>query len=105
MAVYSETADLVEFCSFDDAGVDTRTPLAERTGHVFHGLIPGAGIGTRYGLQRATSQRPQGAARPPRPRRRGRLRVGPGNVQTRPEQPRTLGPERLRRVYTALRDH
>ncbi|TFC32126.1 hypothetical protein E3O55_06185 [Cryobacterium sp. MDB1-18-2] len=51
MAVYSETADLVEFCSFDDAGVDTRTPLAERTGHVFHGLIPGAGIGTRYGLR------------------------------------------------------
>ncbi|TFB88358.1 glycogen debranching protein GlgX [Cryobacterium algoricola] len=51
MAVYSESADLVEFCSFDDTGAETRTPLAERTGHVFHGLIPGAGIGTRYGLR------------------------------------------------------
>jgi isoamylase len=51
MAVYSETADLVEFCSFDDTGAETRTPLTERTGHVFHGLVPGAGIGTRYGLR------------------------------------------------------
>ena len=51
MAVYSETADSVEFCSFDENGQETRTPLTERTGHVFHGIVPGAGIGTRYGLR------------------------------------------------------
>jgi isoamylase len=51
MAVYSETADLVEFCSFDESGTETRTPLTQRTGHVFHGIVPGAGISTRYGLR------------------------------------------------------
>jgi len=51
MAVYSETADTVEFCSFDETGSEIRTRLTERTGHVFHGIVPGAGVGTRYGLR------------------------------------------------------
>ncbi|TFD34155.1 glycogen debranching protein GlgX [Cryobacterium cryoconiti] len=51
MAVYSETAEKVEFCAFDEFGAETRTPLTERTGHVFHGIVPGARIGTRYGLR------------------------------------------------------
>jgi len=50
-AIYSETADLVEFCVFDTNGVETRTALTDRTGHVFHGIIPGVGIGTRYGIR------------------------------------------------------
>ena len=51
MAVYSETADSIEFCAFDETGTETRTILTERTGHVFHGIVPGAGVGTRYGLR------------------------------------------------------
>ncbi|WP_130176234.1 glycogen debranching protein GlgX [Cryobacterium sp. SO1] len=51
MAVYSETADSVEFCVFDDDGTETRTALTQRTGHVFHGIVPGAAVGTRYGLR------------------------------------------------------
>ena len=51
VAVYSATADLVEFCVFDDGGQERRTPLTERTGHVFHGLVPDVGPGTRYALR------------------------------------------------------
>jgi len=51
MAVYSETADMIEFCVFDENGTETRTALTKRTGHVFHGIVPGAGVGTRYGLR------------------------------------------------------
>jgi pullulanase/glycogen debranching enzyme len=28
MAVYSKSADLIEFCSFDESGAETRTPSA-----------------------------------------------------------------------------
>jgi glycogen operon protein len=49
--VYSETADYVEVCIFDDNGVETKTTLSDRTGHVFHGLVEGMGVGTRYGLR------------------------------------------------------
>ncbi|MCU1481492.1 MAG: hypothetical protein JWQ19_2278 [Subtercola sp.] len=50
-AVYSETADSVDFCVFADDGTETATRLTERTGHVFHGIVPGAGVGTRYGIR------------------------------------------------------
>ncbi|PPF90048.1 glycogen debranching enzyme GlgX [Subtercola sp. Z020] len=52
-AVYSETADSVDFCSFGDDGTagETVTRLTERTGHVFHGFVEGVGIGTRYGIR------------------------------------------------------
>ncbi|MEF2977665.1 glycogen debranching protein GlgX [Subtercola sp. YIM 133946] len=50
-AVYSETADAIDFCAFDDDGTETATRLTERTGHVFHGIVEGAGVGTRYGLR------------------------------------------------------
>ncbi|MEO6943051.1 MAG: glycogen debranching protein GlgX [Terrimesophilobacter sp.] len=50
VAVYSETADSVEVCIFTG---DTQTcvPLEHRTGHVFHGIVPGMQVGTRYGLR------------------------------------------------------
>nr|WP_205707000.1 glycogen debranching protein GlgX [Kineococcus vitellinus] len=50
VAVYSETADAVDVAVFDDAGRETRHRLTERSGHVFHGTVPG-GVGTRYGLR------------------------------------------------------
>ncbi|WP_090481170.1 glycogen debranching protein GlgX [Nakamurella panacisegetis] len=51
VAVYTGTADLVEVCVFDADGNETRTPLCDRTGHVFHGLVPGMTAGTRYALR------------------------------------------------------
>src|ERR1700760_3275392 len=50
-AIYSATADKIEFCVFDDNGAETRTELRDRTGHVFHGLIDDVGPGTRYALR------------------------------------------------------
>jgi isoamylase len=51
VAVYSGTADLIEFCRFDEDGTEHRTALTERTGHVFHGLVDEVGPGTRYALR------------------------------------------------------
>ena len=51
IAVYSASADQVDVCVFDDAGNETRTTLADRTGHVFHGIVDGVGPGTRYALR------------------------------------------------------
>ena len=50
-AVASEIADAVEVCLFDADGAEKRVELPERTGHVFHGLLPGVGPGQRYGLR------------------------------------------------------
>ena len=51
VAVYSESADAVDLCVFDDAGRETAHRLPERSGHVFHGRVEGYGVGTRYGLR------------------------------------------------------
>ncbi len=50
VAVYSESATRVLFCAFDGAR-ETRTELPTRTGYVWHGFVPGGGVGTRYGLR------------------------------------------------------
>ena len=50
-ALYSETAEHVYVCTFDENGEETRIRLPERTGHVFHGFVEGAGVGTRYGIR------------------------------------------------------
>ena len=49
VAVYSESADAVDLCVFDDAGRETAHRLPERSGHVFHGRVEGYGVGTRTG--------------------------------------------------------
>jgi isoamylase len=51
VAVYSASADAVEFCVFDEGGAERRTTLSERTGHVFHGLVEEVGVGTKYALR------------------------------------------------------
>ena len=51
VAVFSGTAEKVEFCLFDGEGQETRTVLSERTGHVFHGLVDGVDAGSRYALR------------------------------------------------------
>ena len=51
VAVYSSTADLIEVCVFDEHDNEQRTTLDERTGHVFHGVVEGMGVGSRYALR------------------------------------------------------
>ena len=51
VAIYSSTAEMIEFCVFDDDGAEKRTQLTDRTGHVFHGVVPGVGPGSKYALR------------------------------------------------------
>ncbi len=50
-SVFSEVADRVELCLFDDGGAETRVDLPEVTGFVWHGYLPGVGTGQRYGFR------------------------------------------------------
>ncbi|MCW2527549.1 MAG: isoamylase [Pseudonocardiales bacterium] len=63
MAVFSSTADVVEFCVFDADGNEERTALSDRTGHVFHGLVSDVGPGTRYALRVHGAWDPQAGVR------------------------------------------
>jgi isoamylase len=49
-SVFSEAAERVELCLFDD-GTETRVPLPEVTGYVWHGYAPTVGPGQRYGFR------------------------------------------------------
>ena len=46
-ALYSQVADQVELCLFDDDGAETRLSLREVDGFVWHGYLPGVGPCTR----------------------------------------------------------
>jgi glycogen operon protein len=50
-AVFSEVADSVELCLFDDAGHETRIALPEYDAFVWHGYLPGVSPGQRYGFR------------------------------------------------------
>ncbi len=50
-SVFSEVADKVELCLFDDRGRETRLALPEVTGFVWHGYHPGIEPGQRYGFR------------------------------------------------------
>ncbi len=50
-ALFSEVADGVELCLFDDEGNETRLGLPEATGFVWHGYVPGLPAGQRYGFR------------------------------------------------------
>src|SRR5215469_3615195 len=50
-ALYSHIADQVELCLFGDDGAETRLPLREVDGFVWHGYLPGVGPGQRYGYR------------------------------------------------------
>ena len=49
--LFSEVADKVELCLFDEAGAEQRVRLAEVDGFVHHGYLPGVGPGQRYGFR------------------------------------------------------
>ncbi|GAA4266881.1 glycogen debranching protein GlgX [Frondihabitans peucedani] len=50
-AIYSEAAELVQLCLFDDAGVETRVDLLEVDAYVWHGYLPSVQPGQRYGYR------------------------------------------------------
>ena len=50
-AVFSEVAERVELCLFDADGVETRVPLPEVDGFVWHGFLPSIEPGQRYGYR------------------------------------------------------
>jgi isoamylase len=47
-ALFSENADRVQLCLFDDAGEEERIDLLERTAFNWHGYVPGVGPGQCY---------------------------------------------------------
>ncbi|MBV9445427.1 MAG: glycogen debranching protein GlgX [Streptosporangiaceae bacterium] len=47
-ALFSELAERVELCLFDDKGTESRIDLHEVDGFVWHGYLPGVGPGQRY---------------------------------------------------------
>ncbi|MEV6118717.1 glycogen debranching protein GlgX [Streptomyces sp. NPDC052109] len=50
-ALFSEVAYRVELCLLDDGGAERRLELTERTGHIWHALVPGVQPGQRYGYR------------------------------------------------------
>jgi len=50
-AIFSEVAERVELCLFDDADHETRIDLPEREALVWHGYMPRLGPGRRYGYR------------------------------------------------------
>ncbi|MGH3096794.1 MAG: glycogen debranching protein GlgX, partial [Streptosporangiales bacterium] len=50
-AFFSEIADRVQLCLFDDNGTEHRYDLPEVDGYTWHGYLPGVGPGQRYGYR------------------------------------------------------
>ncbi|GGO18988.1 glycogen operon protein GlgX homolog [Microbispora rosea subsp. aerata] len=50
-SVFSEVAERVELCLYDDRGEETRVDLPEVDGFVWHGYVPGIMPGQRYGYR------------------------------------------------------
>jgi glycogen operon protein len=50
-SIFSEVAERVELCLFDEHGRETRVDLPERTAYCWHGHVRGIGPGQRYGYR------------------------------------------------------
>jgi glycogen operon protein len=50
-ALFSEVGERVELCLFDEAGTESRIPLTEVDGFVWHGYLPAISPGQRYGYR------------------------------------------------------
>ena len=50
-SVFSEVAERVELCLFDNGGTETRVELPERTALCWHGYLPDVKPGQRYGFR------------------------------------------------------
>jgi isoamylase len=62
-ALWASGAEAVELCLFDDAGAETRVPLADQTYQVWHGYLPRVGPGQRYGFRVHGPHRPRDGLR------------------------------------------
>ncbi|MDT7566723.1 MAG: isoamylase [Pseudonocardiales bacterium] len=50
-SIFSEVAERIELCLFDDEGKETRVELPERDGLMWHGYLPRVGPGQVYGYR------------------------------------------------------
>ena len=50
-AIFSELAERVELCLFDEEGKEERLEVTEVDGYVWHCFLPGVGAGRRYGYR------------------------------------------------------
>ncbi|MDD4788710.1 MAG: glycogen debranching enzyme GlgX, partial [Pirellulales bacterium] len=50
-SLFSEIAERVELCFFDQEGSETRVDLPEVTGYCWHGYLPSVEPGQRYGYR------------------------------------------------------
>jgi isoamylase len=50
-AIFSEVAERIELCLFDETGSESRVALPERNWLVWHGYLPRIGPGQRYGYR------------------------------------------------------
>jgi len=50
-SLFSENAERVELCLFDDDGREERIAVEERTAFNWHCYLPGVGPGQRYGFR------------------------------------------------------
>jgi isoamylase len=50
-ALFSESAEKVELCLFDEQRVETRVPVQEVDAYIWHVYLPGVGPGQRYGYR------------------------------------------------------
>ncbi len=57
-ALFSEVADRVDLCLFDDRGAESRFELREVDAFVWHGYLPNIGPGQRYGFRVAGAYDP-----------------------------------------------
>ncbi|GAA3525354.1 glycogen operon protein GlgX homolog [Aeromicrobium flavum] len=62
-AVFSEAAEFVELCLFDEAGTETRVRLEEVDGFVHHGFLLGVAPGQRYGFRVHGPYEPENGSR------------------------------------------
>jgi isoamylase len=58
-SLFSEVAERVELCLFDDDGHETRLRLEETTAFCWHGYVPGLRPGQRYGFRVSGVWEPQ----------------------------------------------
>ena len=62
-ALFSEVAERVEVCLFDADGTESRVPLIEVDGFVWHGFLPEVHPGQRYGYRVHGPYQPQAGHR------------------------------------------
>ena len=62
-SLYSENAEAVELCLFDDSGAETRLNLGEATAYYWHAYVPGVGPGQRYGYRAHGPWKPENGLR------------------------------------------